>query len=224
MSCAKICPFDGDNLRLVALDDAVDRVRDRAQPEVRRQIALSVRATPTYLRRARRDCHRPTTPGRASRPGSMPMTRIRREPPYRRTWRIRSSPLRDGRSPRRCATSHADDRALGAVAGARDHPDALTHRLDSRSADEHGMERDRPHHDIQVFLVESTWRPATCAAQPCRAHRKNAGPPSSRIDEASMIMPAHVPYTGMPEAMRSLSVSKSPKDRRIGPWSTHRPG
>ena len=46
--------FDGDNLGLVALDDAIDRVRDRAQPEVRRQIFVGAGDTDVHERGAPR--------------------------------------------------------------------------------------------------------------------------------------------------------------------------
>ena len=52
------------------------------------------------------------------------------------------------------AAAHADDRAVGAVAGARDDLDAFTHRLDPRGANEHGVEGTiLEARDVQVLLV-----------------------------------------------------------------------
>ena len=42
--------FDGDDLRLVAFDDAIDRVCDRPQPEVRRQVLVGAGDTDVHER------------------------------------------------------------------------------------------------------------------------------------------------------------------------------
>ena len=52
------------------------------------------------------------------------------------------------------AASHRDDRAVATVAGARDNLDPLAHRLNPRSADEHGVEGTSLNtRNLQVFLV-----------------------------------------------------------------------
>ena len=100
--------------------------------------------------------------------------------------------------------------------------------LDPRRPDEDRVER-LAARSRRSPPAPRTSRPAgrtRCAARSCRCRRRCAGPagrPAPR--SASMIMPAHEPYTGMPPAIRARSARAArTRSRACSSWSTRRPG